>query len=405
MRPAVVAGLVLALLPAAAAAQSGPYLAVVSDTEVKLRAGPSDRFPETGTLPRGARVVVERDADNGWLEVTAPAGSVSWITMQFVSGYDDKRPLPQNLVVASDGEVTLAAGRADRAQPLDIRKAKVPDGTILTVIGTPTLFDGKTWYPVAPPHGDVRFLPKSAVQPERAVNTSFVVRGNDTVVPAGSTGSLTPPTAAIAGPGAAPKPLVNHPLWTQAEALEKDGKLDDAEKVYFQLARAMNEPGGDHDVANLCYTRIHALREKKRLAAPAASGGSNWTASNRGSTGTLLPPVKDDRSAARPPTTSADRTPPPSADRTPPVPPPAADNRPGWSGPGTLIRSALVLDGRQMYALSDSPQGQARVYVVADKGVDLERHVNRKVDVFGTTYSRRGLSKPYIVVTEVQPNP
>ena len=31
----------------------------------------------------------------------------------------------------------------------------------------------------------------------------------------------------------------------------------------------MNEPGGDHDIANLCYTRIHTLREKKRSGAAA----------------------------------------------------------------------------------------------------------------------------------------
>jgi hypothetical protein len=401
MRPALVAGLVLALAPAAALAQSGPYLAVVSDEQVKLRAGPSDRFPDTGTLARGARVVVEREADNGWLEVAAPAGSVSWVHATFISGYDERRPLPQNVVVTSEGEVTLAAGKADLAQPLEIRKAKIPDGTILTVIGTKVQHDGKWWYPVAPPPGDVRYLPKSAVQPERPVNTSFVVRGNDSVVPAGSTGGASPPAvgpvAAIAGPGGAavpPKPIVSHPLWAQAEGLEREGKLDDAEKVYFQLARQMNEPGGDHDIANLCYTRIHALREKKRLAAPSGGSGANTT-------GTLLPPVvKDDRVTARP-ASGTDR--PPAPDRNPP--PPAADpNRPQWAGPGTLVRSALAIDGRRTYSLESSP-GVTRVYVVPAKDVDLERYVNRRVDVYGITYTRRELSKPYVVVTQVEPNP
>ena len=45
------------------------------------------------------------------------------------------------------------------------------------------------------------------------------------------------------------------------------------------------------------------------------------------------------------------------------------------------------------------------MYVVPARDVDLERYVNRKVDVFGTTYTRRELSKPYMVATEVQPNP
>src|SRR5205085_99670 len=95
-------------------------------------------------------------------------------------------------------------------------------------------------------------------------------------VPTGASG-VSAPTASIPGAGdgqlppstpAAPaKPTVQHPLWAQAEAAERDGRSDEAEKLFFQLARAMNEPGGDHDVANLCYTRIHTLREKRRGAA------------------------------------------------------------------------------------------------------------------------------------------
>jgi hypothetical protein len=400
MRPAVVAGLVLAVLPAAAPAQSGPYLATVTDQEVILRAGPSDQFPETSTVRRGVRVVVDHEESNGWLAIEAPAGSVSWVLNSFID-FDPSRPVPQ-LVVTQD-EVTLAAGRAGLAEPLlNVRRTKLPTGTPLTVIGGVVLFDvNKKWYPVAPPPGDFRYLPKTAVQSERPVNTSFAVRGNDTVVPAGSTGSPSPPAvgpvAAISGPGtpaaAPPKPIVNHPLWAQAEALEKDGRLDDAEKVYFELARKMNEPGGDHDVANLCYTRIHGLREKRRASAPSG------TASNPG---TLLPPVKDDRTTTRP-TATVDRSPPPAADRTPPPAGPA-DNRPGWAGPGMLVRSALALDGRRTYALESSP-GVTRLYVVPDKGMDLERYVNRKVDVFGATYTRRELSKPYVVVTQVEPNP
>jgi hypothetical protein len=408
MRPAVVAGLVLAVLPAAAPAQSGPYFAVVTDPEVIVRAGPSDQFPETGTVRHDARVVVDHEESNGWLAIEAPTGSVSWVPNSFID-FDPGRPIPQLVVTSAD--VTLNAGRVGLAQPLlEVRRAKVPQGTPLTVIGGVVLFDGnKKWYPVAPPPGDFRYIPKAAVQPQQAVNTSFTVRTNDTVVPAGSTASPAPPalgpTAAISGPGAPaaapPKPIVNHPLWAQAEALEKDGRLDDAEKVYFQLARLMNEPGGDHDIANLCYTRIHSLREKKRTSAPSGS------ASN---IGTLLPPVKDDRSAARPATTvdrspapTVDRSPAPAADRNPPPLNPQ-DNRPQWAGPGVLVRSALALDGRRTYALESSP-GVPRLYVVPAKDVDLERYVNRRVDVFGSTYSRRELSKPYIVVTQVEPNP
>jgi hypothetical protein len=48
----------------------------------------------------------------------------------------------------------------------------------------------------------------------------------------------------------------------QAEAAEREGKYEEAEQLFFQLARLMNEPGGDHDIANLCYTRIHTLARR-----------------------------------------------------------------------------------------------------------------------------------------------
>ena len=85
MRPAALAGLAALLFaPLAVAAEPTAYRAVVTDAEVKLRAGPSDAFPDTGTLPRGAFVIVEKEEGNGWLAVTAPSGSVSWIAATFV---------------------------------------------------------------------------------------------------------------------------------------------------------------------------------------------------------------------------------------------------------------------------------------------------------------------------------
>src|SRR5437016_10772334 len=98
MRPALVAGLAILMLPAFGLAQSGSYYAVVGDPEVPLRAGPSDRFPETGTVKQGVRVVVDHAESNGWLAIVAPAGSVSWVPQQFIEGFDKDRPLPQNVM-------------------------------------------------------------------------------------------------------------------------------------------------------------------------------------------------------------------------------------------------------------------------------------------------------------------
>ena len=408
MRLSLLAGLLL-LVPAVASAEPGPYLAVVSDPEVKLRAGPSDQFPETGNLPRGATVLVDHEEPNGWLAVQDPPGkiySLSWVQMQFVN-FDTTRPTPQNVEVTED--TTLAAGQMGLAQPMThVRRAKVPAGTILTVVGAKVKFEDRTWYPVVPPSGDFRFLPRQAVKFDRAAAT-FAVRD---VSPPPAGGAL--PVAAIGGPtgpaqpsatgpgttvarpaeptpGPTPtsKPTVQHPLWAQADIAERDGRYDDADKLLFQLARVMNEPGGDHDIANLCYTRIHTLREKQRAGVPGTTTAAAATVATRPALGQPTRPA-----GGLPPVIGS---PPGSAAGDP-----LREDRPRWSGPGKLVRSALTLDGRKCYALEAYP-GVPLVYVVAAPGVDLERYLGRKVDVYGLQNNRRDLTKPYVVATAVEP--
>jgi hypothetical protein len=409
MRPAILAGLVSLALPASGFAQAGPYVAVVTDVGTRLRAGPSDQFPETATLPRGFQLLVDHEEPNGWLAVQDVPGrmnSVSWVQTQFVN-FDKNSPIPQ-LVEVDEAGTTLRAGQIGLAQPLHIQRAKVPGGTILTVIGKGVEFEGKTWYPVVPPVGDFRYVPKQAVKFEKPANTAVTVKENAPLPqpdPAsgsgsGSVGSPAMPTASLPGPGsnhggmllppgmgsgasissASGKPPVQDPLWAQAEAAEREGRLDDAEKLYFELARRMNQPGGDHDIANLCYTRIHGIREKKR------GGGSG---SGFGQLpGPVTPPVRST-------TGSVEK---PSGQLPPPEP---REDRGRWSQPGKLVRSALSLDGRRTYALESSP-GIPIVYVVAGQGVDLEKFVNKRVEVFGVSNTRRDLSRPFVVATAVE---
>ena len=385
----LVAACVLAALPTAAVAQTNPYLAVVAD-EVRMRAGQSDTFPEAGTLHRGTRVLVDHEEPGGWLAIQAPPGSVSWVQMTFLD-FDKSKPMPQNAAVVDD--VTLVAGRVGHAQPLfEVRRAKVPAGTILTVIGEKAVIDGKTWYPVAPPADDFRYIPKSAVHADRAVNTSFVVRTADTSAPTAPLPAGGHPLASIPAPAGglptAAKPnngaLVNHPLWAQAEAAEKDGKYKEAEELYTELARLMREPGGDHDVARLCYSRLHGIKEKQL-----------------GRTTTTAPP-RDDR-ASLPPSASTRPTlgPPPAKDTRPAAATPPAGGE--WSKPLMLVRANIALDGQQTYAL-ESSQGVVSAYVVGAPGLELERFKNRRVVVFGTKTARRGVTTPVIVATAVDPN-
>lgn len=407
MRPILAAACAL-VLPASALAQTLPRLAAVTAPEVNLHAGPSNRYPETGTLPRGTQVIVYEEAEGGWLAVHAP-GSVSWVPMTFIN-FDKTKPIPQN--VKTQAEVALASGKVGLAQPLaEVRRAKMPAGTALLVIGPSVTFDNKTWYPVEPILGDYRYLPRTAVEFQEPVKTAFVVRDTPpegTPVAAAPGSPKTPATEVRGSPG-----FPNHPLWAQAEAAERDGRFDEAEKLYFQLARVMNEPGGDHDIANLCYTRIHMIREKKRGGdgmpgtrstsetgsrgvIPAASSAARTASDSRDSRATLLPPVPIGRDRER----SRER---PAAEPAPRTGEPG-DGEPRWTGPGTLQRAALALDGRQTYVLESAP-GVPVVYAVGAPGVDLKPYWKRKVDLYGTVHDHPNARRPYVLVTKVEPNP
>ncbi|MBX9579389.1 MAG: SH3 domain-containing protein [Gemmataceae bacterium] len=383
MRPAVLAGLTLAVLPAAAAGQNGPRYATVTDAQVTLRAGPSPSYPEAGTLAAGARVVIDHEDQNGWYAVVAPPGSVSWVPNSLID-FDPTRGIPQQ--VTAQEPVVLAPGRLGLARPLvEVRKVKVPEGTVLTVIGPAVTFDGKKWYPVAPPDGDYRYLPMTAVERGGAVTTSHTVK--DTTPP-----GLTPIGATIPSAGLPPaadpagRPGSSHPLWAQAEEAERAGRYDDAERLFFQVARET----ADGELANRCFGRIHTLREKQRgtgtpagRPVPPETGTSRPPAADPpGRTATILPPVRNDRGPE-------------------PAAPPATGDRPAWSAPGTLTKSPLALDGRQTYSLDSSP-GVVVAYVVPAAGVDLGRYVRQRVRVYGTSSTRRDLSKPYVVASDVQ---
>jgi len=380
MRRVVFGMLALVLIPAAAAAQNAPYLGTIVDAEVLVRSGPSDRFPDTGALKRGVPVIVDHE-EFGWLAIEAPKGAVSWVPIAFVE-LDVTRPLPQNAMVTE--EVTLASGKVGLARPLaEIRKTKLPAGTVLKVIGPKATFDNKQWYPVEPVYGDFRYIPKSAIKMGEPARTAFIV--NDATPPNLTPIAATTPKVDIAPSAPVPnKPGVNHDLWQKAEAAEREGRTDDAEKLYFQLARMMNEPGGDHDVANMCYTRIHAIREKKRSSmlppsvVPASTPVPRTEAPARPQ---LLPPTRNETPASA-----------------------ATSDKGAWTGVGRLVVSALVLDGRTTYAL-ETAAGVSQVYVVAAPGVDLTPYKNRRVNVFGTTQTHRNTTKPYILATEIAEAP
>jgi hypothetical protein len=325
---------VLLLLAGPAAAQQ--YLATVGPDAAVVRSGPGDKMPDTGSLPAGTTVIVHH-ADGDWLAIQPPRGALAWVPFGLVANIDPARPFPQNGVVDSDGRpVTLAAGRTGHGQPLSAQRTQVPDGTVLTVVGPKVKAeDGGAYYPIVPPEDDFRYLPRTAVRADPGRSPGrFTVRSP--VTPDDRPAAVP---ASIRGGGG---------LWEQADDAERAGDAARAERLFLQLAGEATR-ATDPDLANRCFARVHALRERGRAGKPAAPPGE------------------------------------------------------GWVGPGTLRPSGLNYTGRPTFALV-GPRGEVKCYVLADAGLDLDRQTGNRVELFGrTTHPGDLRGTPLLTASRVQP--
>ncbi len=358
-------------------AQAGPVIGTLL-VDTPMRGAPRADALDAGSLVKGTTVIVHHE-EGDWLALQPPRGSVSWIGHLFLE-FPDRTPnagFPKNAVVRSDGEVKLAVGKAGLAKPLDVRKSSVPDGTIVLVIGPSVKGDADRtqWYPIVSPEDDFRYVLKSAVQIGGSAAPGFVVNS-----PAATSHTPMPVPAAIAGPTpvATKAAWPNHPLWLQAEQAESSGDLDRAEKLYFELARLMNAPGGDGELANQCYSRVHAIRERRR-------GGSRDSSFRSA-------PVEEKKAIqpAKWEATEAESTPRVAPTRTTAATPPSptADGA-KWTGSGFLRIAGFKLDGQQAYALEDS-RGRLMYYALAGTS-DLDRYRNKTVDLYGTMTAPKDL--------------
>jgi hypothetical protein len=320
---------------------------VIRVPTAEVRGGKSQIYPVTGSLRQGAPVRVLREED-GWLAITPPAGSSSWIQDRHVKHYPAGPGRRAYLVVLADN-VPVHLGTPDYGKPHEILTSNLQRGAIVFPIGAKITYKQTEWWRIEPAPSEARYIAHEAVN----LSNSTVVSAAPRSAPAGgASGSAS-----------------THPLWTKAEEAERAGNFAQAELCYRQLVSEMSNPGGDHDLAIRCQNRIEALWRSGRMA--------TW--------------------AARQPAPGILANHPPGA----PAPLSSVQSPHVASGPSWLRRSALVIEGRPAYALEDG-QGKLRYYIVAQAGLDLQLFVNRPVEVFGTFISRADLaSSGYIVVGRV----
>jgi len=339
-----------------AAAQTQSTVAVVKVGSVSVRCGPSEKMAVCGTLEQGTEVIAHHPEGNDWYAIQPPAGSVSWISQLHVElsrkpgEASDTFPCDAVVHPLDTGEVTIAAGMVGVYKPLNVQRTKLPKGTIVRINGPKVKIDGDDsqtgWYPILPPRDDFRYVPRAALElAGRLEKVNYVVKGATDVksisvepAPAAAVPNLSLPKTA---PEAGEWP--NNQLWKDAERARSDGNFARAEELYLQLATASNK-AGDVKLANLCYERVHTVREQNR---------------NKSTSGSR--PIEEPKTA--------------------PVVNVKSDAK-SVIGDGILRTVRFEYLNRKVYALTGS-KGEVRLYLIAD-GIELDRYVGKWLEIAGT---------------------
>jgi uncharacterized protein YgiM (DUF1202 family) len=136
----------------AAAAETGfPYQAVVTTDNIYVRSGPGENFYPTDRLKAGQAVEVYRHDAGGWYAIRPPAGSFSWVAGS------DLEPSKDNLARVAEEHVPARVG-SRFSDIREVTQVRLKRGEVVEVLGAKSRVGAETWYKIAPPAGEFRWV-------------------------------------------------------------------------------------------------------------------------------------------------------------------------------------------------------------------------------------------------------
>ncbi len=174
-----------------------PYSSHISATDVYVRSGPGQSYYPTDKLEAGQEVEVYRHDPGGWFVIRPPRGSFCWVSGRFLTAGVD------NLAVVIEDNVAARVG-SRLSDIRDVVQVRLNKGEVVELLEAKTIGTGasrQTWYKIAPPQGDFRWVSGKYVDRDYPADglRKTGATGNDTVVSAGggsglnvSPGSQTP---------------------------------------------------------------------------------------------------------------------------------------------------------------------------------------------------------------------
>ena len=368
---------VLWFLAAAGAVSAAPdtrKIAVIELDGVEVRAGHAMSFAPVGQLRKGDKVVVVREEETGFLAIQPPVGTLSWIRKIHLGKVEPIETGKANVTVMVEGAEVMAGNEKGDA-PLNRITTQLPRGTVLEVMDKPVRVEGAIWYPIVPPEGDLRWIPKSAVRKQEMTAIAppapyyppeppaFTVSGGEGSK-ATSDGVVKP---AAGGP---PRVLAEHKLWADANRAERAADYMNAKKLYARIYQDLWDQKAERDAIVIVYNRFNRCDEllKKGDSASAKRSESRMS----------IPTENEERPKSVPAQPQAGK------------------------GTGYLQELQKVfVDGKQVYAFQDD-KGNVIYYATAVEGMNLKGYAGKKVQVFGEIATRPELYRPHISIERVE---
>ncbi|HUY34713.1 MAG TPA: SH3 domain-containing protein [Pirellulales bacterium] len=139
---------------ALAAGEEFPYTAYVNAANVYVRSGPGENYYPVLKLPRGRKVEVYRHDPGGWYAIRPPRECFSWVSGEFIEPTQGK-------LARVTGERVVARVGSKFSDIRDVIQVRLDQGEEVEVLEAKRFNSGpaaQTWYKIAPPAGEFRWL-------------------------------------------------------------------------------------------------------------------------------------------------------------------------------------------------------------------------------------------------------
>ncbi len=152
-------GFALAWASSVRGEELSPYTVTVLEDGAPVHSGPGRNYYETGRLHRGAEVEVYRHDQGGWLAIRPPDGSFSLVGSRYL------KPAGDGLAEVLEDHVGARVGSLESPDRdvVQVRLSRGEQVQLLEPAPVTSPNSSQTWYMIAPPAGEFRWIHESRV--------------------------------------------------------------------------------------------------------------------------------------------------------------------------------------------------------------------------------------------------